>query len=160
MRVGDAHIRLVPAPDHAPTRLETDGKGHLALDLKPGGYAYSSVAGFASVDTHIEVQGSGETQTSPVGLRIAPISPPVKVYPPSEKDDLFVSPYPYHEDVLIRPADFKSLSYTTMTIHNAHANADETYSASPFRTPHEIRRTRRQRTLRYRADLAYRGHRL
>jgi hypothetical protein len=129
MGVADAHIRVVPAPDHTPAKMDTDSKGRLLLDLKPGGYAlFVSCPGFASVATHIEIHGSGVTQISPVALQIAPSSPPVKVLPPSEENSLLISAYPYHEDFLVKPGDFKSLPHTTLTIHNGHSNRDESYS--------------------------------
>src|SRR5689334_11371693 len=37
--VQHAEVRVVPSPDSASTKLETDTKGKLLLDLKPGGYA-------------------------------------------------------------------------------------------------------------------------
>jgi hypothetical protein len=131
--VANAHVRVVPAPDPAPARMDTDSKGHLSLSLKPGGYAlFVNSAGFAGIATHIEVRASGETQTIPVALQIAPSSPPVKVLPTSEKDDLLLTLYPFHDDVLIKPVDFKALPHSTLTIHNPHTNADETYSGVPL----------------------------
>ncbi len=39
-------VRVIPSSDAA-TKMETDGKGQLALDLKPGGYAvFARAAGF------------------------------------------------------------------------------------------------------------------
>lgn len=37
-RIPHLQIRVVPTPDPAP-KMETDEKGKLSLDLKPGGYA-------------------------------------------------------------------------------------------------------------------------
>jgi hypothetical protein len=131
--VADARVRVVPAPDPQPAKMDTDNKGHLSLSLKPGGYAlFVDSAGFAGVATHIDVRASGETQTIPVALEIAPRSPPVNVLPASEKDDLLLTLYPFHDDVLIKPADFKTLPHSTLTIHNPHTNADETYSGIPL----------------------------
>ena len=132
MGVAHARVRVVPAPDHASGKTETDSEGNLSLDLKPGGYAlFVTCAGFASVATHIEVR-PGETQTIPVALQIAPTSPPVKVLPPSEKDSLLVSAYPYHDDVWLKPADFQALRHTTLMVRDAHSNAEETYSGVPL----------------------------
>ncbi len=131
--VTGAHVRVVPAPDHGPTKMETDREDQLSLNLKPGGYAlFVSCPGFASVASHIEVHGSEATQTIPVALQIGPEGSPKIIYPASDRDALFLSSYPYHEDVLIKPADFKSFPHTTVTIHNAHSNADETYSGVPL----------------------------
>jgi len=48
-------VRVIPAPDAA-TKMETDAKGQLALDLKPGGYAvFARAAGFKPGVAHIDV---------------------------------------------------------------------------------------------------------
>ena len=130
--VPGARIRVVPAPDHPPAKMETDSKGQLSLNLKSGGYAlFVSAPGFAHVAMHIDIPGSQGTQTIPVRLQIAAGDGKV-VHPASDKDALFLSTYPYHEDVLIKPAEFKSLSHITLTVRNAHTNADETYSGVPL----------------------------
>lgn len=132
MGVPDAHIRLVPAPDPAPVRMDTDGKGNLTLALEPGSYTlFVTCPGFTSLATHIEIHAAPETQTVPVALKIAPPSGPVAVYPP-EKDSLLISARPYHDDVSLKPAEFKALQHTTITVHNSHSNADETYSGVPL----------------------------
>jgi hypothetical protein len=121
-------IRIVPSPDPAPGKMETDEKGQLALDLKPGGYAlFVEFAGFKSVATHIEVQGTKEIQIIPVRLEIAPTGSPM-VLPASSKDDLRVSAYPYHLDVFLKPAELKALTRTTVAVHNEHSKADEAYT--------------------------------
>lgn len=48
-------VRVIPSSDAA-TKMETDGKGQLALDLKPGGYAvFARAAGFKPGVAHIDV---------------------------------------------------------------------------------------------------------
>jgi hypothetical protein len=121
-------IRIVPSPHPAKGQMETDEKGQLALDLKPGGYAlFVEFAGFKSVATHIEVQGAKELQIIPVRLEIAPMGSPM-VLPASSKDDLRVSAYPYHLDVFLKPAELKALTRITVAVHNEHSKADETYT--------------------------------
>src|SRR5277367_3280317 len=47
-----AQIRVIPAPNPAP-KMETDDKGRLALELKPGGYAlFALLGGFKELVTH------------------------------------------------------------------------------------------------------------
>ena len=121
-------IRLVPSPDPAPGKMETDEEGQLMLDLKPGGYAlFISFAGFKSVATHIEVQGTKEVQIIPVRLEMGAMGSPM-VLPASSKDDLRVSAYPYHLDMFLKPSELKALPRTTITVHNEHAKAEETYT--------------------------------
>jgi len=125
--VPGAMIRVVPAPDPAP-RMETDGKGKLALTLKPGGYAlFVRCAGFKSFDTHFDVRETKDAQTVPVVLQIGASGSPM-VSPATAKDDLVILAYPYHEPAVFSPSDFKALPHTTVTVHNSHTSADETYS--------------------------------
>jgi hypothetical protein len=128
--IGVAHavIRVVPSPDPAPAKMETDEKGQLALELKPGGYAlFVSAPGFKPVAMHIEVQVTKEVQAVPIHLEIGATGSPI-VYPASTKDDLHIAAYPYHEDVFLKPAELKVMPRTTITVHNEHSKADETYT--------------------------------
>jgi hypothetical protein len=126
--VAHAVIRIVPTPDPAPAKMETNEKGQLALDLKAGSYAlFVSAPGFKSVAMHVEVQGTKEVQIVPVRLEIGATGSPM-VYPASTKDDLHILAYPYHEDVFLKPAELKSMPRTTVTVHNEHSKADETYT--------------------------------
>jgi hypothetical protein len=44
------------------------------------------------------------------------------------KDELRISAHGYHEDLLLKVADLKAMPRTTVTVHNEHAKADETYA--------------------------------
>jgi hypothetical protein len=121
-------IRIVPSPDPEPAKMETDEKGQLALNLRPGGYAlFVSASGFKSVAIHVDVQGTKEVQIVSVRLEIGALGSPI-VYPASSKDDLHIVAYPYHEDLFLKPAELKAMSRTTITVHNEHSKADETYT--------------------------------
>jgi len=41
---------------------------------------------------------------------------------------------PSHAPVVLSPADFHALPHITVTVHNSHTNADETYSGVPLAT--------------------------
>ena len=129
-RVAHVPIRLVPSPDPAPPKMETDEQGQLSLDLSPGGYAlFVQFPGFKSVDTFINVEDSKDIQIIPVHLEIAAMgSPTVYLDPATPKNDLRISAHPYHDDLILTPAEFKALPHTTVTVHNEHTKADETYS--------------------------------
>jgi hypothetical protein len=125
--VPKAAIRIVPVPDAAPT-METDSDGKLALDLKPGSYAlFVRAQGFRGVDEPVEVREAKEVQTIVVSLRIAGGSS-VELQPLSHTDDLEVLASPYHAPMGISPADLKAMPHVTVTVHNPHTSADETYS--------------------------------
>jgi len=40
----------------------------------------------------------------------------------------------YHTPVTFSPSDFSALPHVTLTVHNSHTNADETYSGVPLAT--------------------------
>ncbi|MGA2095126.1 MAG: molybdopterin-dependent oxidoreductase [Candidatus Acidiferrum sp.] len=54
-----------------------------------------------------------------------PAAPPAVAAP---SDQLRISAYTKHEDLVLKAADFKALPHISITVHNEHANADETYS--------------------------------
>jgi len=125
--VPHAKIRIVPSPDPAP-RMETDDKGSLSLNLKPGGYAlFARSQGFKTFITHIDVRESKEVQTFPFVLEVGATFSPM-VSPASSKDDLVLLTYPYHEPAALSPSELKALPHIQVTAHNSHTNADETYS--------------------------------
>lgn len=130
-------MRVIPAPDGA-GKMETDDKGQLALDLKSGGYAiFVTVAGFKTGIAHLDVIGADlphdsnhaakTPQTFPIMLQVGATGSPT-VSPISSKDGLLVSGYPYHDPVGFSFADLKSMPHITVTLHNTHTNAEETYS--------------------------------
>lgn len=123
-------IRLVPPPDSPSPKMETDDQGQLSLDLTPGGYAlFVDFPGFKAVDTFINVQDSKDIQIIPVHLEIAEMgSPTVYPDPATPKNDLRISAHPYHDDLILTPAEFKALPHITVTVHNEHTRADESYS--------------------------------
>ena len=129
-----AQIHLVPAPDAPPAKMETDEHGHLALNLQPGRYAlFVSVQGFKEAALHFEVavpDGAISTvQIVPVVLRIGDVSSPTPIYPP---DSLVLTADRLHAPVVFSAAEFRALPHVNITLHNAHSNADETYSGVPL----------------------------
>jgi hypothetical protein len=47
---------------------------------------------------------------------------------------LLLTADPYHAPVLLSPAGFRALPHVTITVHNSHTNATETYSGVPLAT--------------------------
>src|ERR1700679_1899932 len=81
-------VRVVPVPDPAP-KMETDEKGKLSLDLKPGGYAlFARSSVFKPIAAHFEVRPTKESQTIPFVLQIVTDSGPVVVVAAISKSDL------------------------------------------------------------------------
>jgi hypothetical protein len=134
--IARAQVRVVPAPDAAPAKMETDEKGLLALDLKVGSYAlFVSAQGFKKNTLKIDVGGprggDNEGQLVPVVLQIGEMGGPVPVYP---KDSLVLAAEIYHVPVVLTLAEFQALAHITVSVHNGHTNADETYSGVPLAT--------------------------
>jgi Carboxypeptidase regulatory-like domain len=132
--IAHAQIRLVPAPDPPPAKMETDAQGHLLLDLKPGTYGlFVSAQGFKEAAPHIEVAGAdggaGTAQIISVALRIGDVNSPAPVYP---ADSLVLAADRLHVPVVLSPAEFRALAHSTITVHKAHSDADERYSGVPL----------------------------
>lgn len=126
-------VRLVPSPGSPPTKMETDEKGQLSLALPPGGYSlFIDFAGFKQVATFINVQAAKEVQVVPIRLQLAdtfsPMVSPDPATPAPPQGDLRISAQLYHADLILTPDEFKALPHTTVTVHNEHTKADETYS--------------------------------
>ncbi len=127
--VPHARIRLAPMPDPAPSVMETDGSGRLSLDLKPAGYAlFVRTPGFKGVAMHIDVTASDTAQSIPVVLQVGSQNSPVVHSAAEVKDSVMVSAFPYHADVFLKAADLQAMTHTTVTVHNPHTEADETYA--------------------------------
>jgi hypothetical protein len=140
-------ISVVPSPDPSPAKMETDEAGQLSLNLSAGSYAlFADAPGFKAAATQIDVQGTNEVQIVPVRLEIrmvnlmggspqgfyialaTPSTMPMgtlKLTTPT--DELRVSAYTKQEGLELKAADLKSMPRTTVTVHNEHSKADETY---------------------------------
>jgi hypothetical protein len=131
-----AQIRLMPAPDPAALRLETDAQGQLSINLKAGGYAlFVSAQGFRIDTRHIDISiPEGQARASQivaVVLQIGASSSPTPIYP---RDSLVLTADPDHAPVVFSPADLRALPHVSITVHNGHTNAAETYSGVPLAT--------------------------
>jgi hypothetical protein len=132
--IAQAQIHLLPAPDRPPAKMETDAQGQLSLQLKPGAYAvFVSAPGFKEAAPQIEIAaadgGADTAQIVAVVLRVGDVSSPMPIYP---ADSLVLTADRLHVPVIFSPAEFRALAHVTITVHNGHANADETYSGVPL----------------------------
>lgn len=53
---------------------------------------------------------------------------PVVTSPTAAKDSLVLTAEHYHAPITLSATDFSALPHVTLTVHNSHTNADETYS--------------------------------
>jgi hypothetical protein len=134
--VSHASVRLVPSANSASGTLTTDDRGQLSLNLQPGSYAlFVSASGFKTAAQQIEIaspegqQNGGQVVS--VILRVGDVISPTPISPPNS---LVLNADLYHAPVALTVADFHALPHATITVHNTHTNADETYSGVPLAT--------------------------
>jgi hypothetical protein len=122
-------IQLVPSPDLVPSKKETDQKGQLVLNLKPGRYTlFVNCPGFESVTSHIDVKHANDVQIVPIRLEVGGMDSPGVIRDEVKPvDELRVSAYTKHEDLKLKVADLRAMPRTTVTVHNEHSKTDETY---------------------------------
>jgi hypothetical protein len=134
--VAHAQIQLEPAPGSLPARVETDQSGKVQLRLPRGSYTASIVtAGFRQAARPIvisedQVRAQISQQVS-VALQVQPPASGIEVYP---ANSLTLRAAPELAPVILSPADFAAIPHVTLTVHNAHSNADETYSGVTLAT--------------------------
>jgi hypothetical protein len=127
-RIPGAQVRVAPLPEKAPETMKADAKGELRLELKAGGYGvYVTSQGFMPLVTHMDVKGTGGVETFPVKLSIGRGGGVAVEETPGTRDWLAVSVYPFPDEFRVQAADLKAMARKTVTVHNAHSNADETY---------------------------------
>ena len=132
--IAQAQIRVIPAPDPAPANTQTDDQGRLSLNLKSGSYTLLvSRVGFSKFSQHLEIaapEGSADTvQLVQVALNVDSSVPGMVVY---AADTLILTADGRQVPVSISPAEFHALPHVSVTVHNAHSSADETYSGVPL----------------------------
>jgi hypothetical protein len=121
-RVAHAQIGIIsaPVPD---AQTKTDDEGELALDLKPGGYALSvGSPGFKPFATRIDVPDAKQTQTFVVTLQVAGGGVMATAVDTLQMWTASYAP------ITLTATNVKALPHVSVTIHNSHTNADETYS--------------------------------
>lgn len=139
--VGHSRVRLDPAPPEVPSSMETDNQGRLFVNLKPGTYIiFVSEAGFKEASQHIEIGVADRLpaagQTVSVVLQVAHLSG-IVVY---SGDSLLLTgdpnraPIRDQPSIALSPTEFHALPHVTVTVHNSHTDANETYSGVPLAT--------------------------
>jgi hypothetical protein len=92
--------------------------------MKPqkNSYILGCAALFASLVVALFLSGGLFAQQAPATPSAAAAS-----FAPA-KDELRISAHAYHEDLVLKIADLKAMPRTTITVHNEHSKADETYA--------------------------------
>jgi len=125
--VPHAQVRLTPVPDPTPGVMETDEKGKLRVDVLPGEYALSvSRTGFKRSDSNVVVKRATDGQTITVSLEVGANPNIGQIYVTSGPEIMFT--VPSHDPIKLGTTELKALPHVSVTIHNPHSNADESYS--------------------------------
>ncbi len=126
-----AQVRMIPSPAPTSEPMEADSEGKLKLSLKPGEYCASITSeGFVPLEQHFNVQ---EPTTIPFKLQVGSCTECLTVEG-ATSDSLVLRLFPSHghEPLLLKPAGLKGMPHKTVTVHNPHTKADETYSGVPL----------------------------
>jgi len=126
--VRGAQVRVAPVAEKAPEKMETNDKGELELPLSLGEHGLLVQAqGFRSYASPIEVKAGTEAQRVSVVLQLGTGGGPVIVGVAPEKGVVLLTVMPFPEKFRITAEELKGMPRKTVTVHNTHSNADETY---------------------------------
>jgi hypothetical protein len=134
--VPNAKIRLYPAPAHPPAKMETDESGVLTLPLKSGAYDLTVLqTGFKALHTALDIQDTVPSQTFPIVLEVGAYSgPAITADAPAATTDPPASAKPLlllssaQKKLQLTSAELAALPHITVTVKNAHNDAQETHS--------------------------------
>ena len=104
-----------------PTQSKRPPRYACAVKSQKNRHALRCAAFFVSLAVVLFIPGELFAQQTPS-------TPSAAASPSPAKDELRISARAYHEDLLLKAADLKAMPRTTITVHNEHAKADETYA--------------------------------
>jgi hypothetical protein len=123
-RVPHAQVRLTQAAT-VDMHMETDEKGELDFDLRPGSYELSAGRrGFKEFKINIEAPAA-KRQTIPIVLQTGQFVDGVFMNTSPTTLELR---FPFRNPVPLRAPDLQVRPHITVTVHNSHTNVDENYS--------------------------------
>ena len=131
-----AEFEMIPSPAATPWpgTMEADGSGRLTLDLKKGAYCVAVFSeGFLRLEEHFDVSGP---LTVPLKLTVGGCTECVTVQGAStaSADTLLLQTTPFRgrPPIKLHADDLKAIPHITVTVHNPHTKADETYYGVPL----------------------------
>jgi hypothetical protein len=131
--VPNAKVQWVASPEGGPETMETDQTGQLKVQLNPAGYSFSvSMAGFKTFTGNFHAKAGEPTQVVPVVLVVPHPYPygdvEVETTPERQEKEAFqLLVKVLGKDSKVSLSELKAMPRKTVTVHNPHANADETY---------------------------------
>lgn len=124
--VPGASVRFAPMPEPKPETMQTDKKGQLTVQMKPGRYSMIVIMpGFSIYNSHLEVVQSHLAQTVSIGLLGNPRAE--FFVPPSDFHMIMLTVVPFADKFPITPANLKDLPRKSVVVHDPHSNSDENY---------------------------------
>ncbi len=129
--VPNAEVRIAPQTSQNPAAQRTDAKGNVSAMLGPGSYlVFVSSPGFRTATQCIDVPI--KDASFPVTLQVSGTSGPVVLVDGHSLVLWDARKGEAHSPVSLSLADLAALPHSSVTVHNAHTNADETYSGVPL----------------------------
>ncbi len=128
------HARVYTAVFSQIAVVPTDDHGRLAIDLPHAIYNWPvSPPGYKTANVSFDL-ASTESRASSTKNIVVVLQPDAGSSQESAQPQgtLLLTAGGNHAPVLISLADFRALPHVTITVHNAHSNADETYSGVPL----------------------------
>jgi hypothetical protein len=131
--VRNANVQWVASPEGGPETMEADEAGQLKVQVKPGEYSFNITSpGFRMFRGDFRAKAGEPTQVIPVVLVVPHPYPygdiEIRATPDTEEKEAFrLSVKVLGKDSKVELADLKAMPRKTVTVHNPHANADETY---------------------------------
>src|SRR5882672_4657764 len=122
----DGRARQRPSHDIGPKKLYFADRKRLpryayGMKSQKNAYLFSCAVFFVLLIAVLLIPGELFAQQ-------APATPSAPASPAPASDELHVSSYTKHEDLKLKAGDLKAMPRTTVSVHNEHSKADETYS--------------------------------
>jgi len=125
--VPGAFVRVAPAPEPKPENMQTDNKGQLTLEFKPGRYSMVvTMQGFSMNKSQLDVTGSEGRRTVLVTLEVGR-GGGVLLQSTPDPNVIMLTVAPFTEKFRITHDDLNGLPRKSVVAHNPHSNADEKY---------------------------------
>jgi hypothetical protein len=130
--IAHAQVHLDPQPQNASADLSTDARGRVSIGVRPGDYTISvSAAGFKSESRR---EGFGVGDGPPAGQTVSIILQTARGTggPVQSANTLLLIDNTRNGSTPLSLADFHALPHISITVHNGHTNAEESYSGVPL----------------------------
>jgi hypothetical protein len=128
-----AHAQVLTAVHTQFAMVSFDEHGHLSLSVPAGTYKWTvSAPGHEPATVSFDLT-STESQASPTKNIVVVLPPDAAVQDSAQsRDSLLLTAGANHAPISLSLTEFHALPHVTFTLHNTHADTDETYSGVPL----------------------------